>query len=393
MLTLKLALKNITHAGLRTWLNVAVLSFAFVLFVWTEGFYEGMSEQIKDATIDSEIGGGQFWQQNYDEYDPFSLDEAHAKITEPLSNAISKGDAAPILITSSALFVGGHVHSAKLKGIDPSQKILDFPSDKLLDPKYTEDIPAIIGQRMANSTGLKLGDYVTVRWKDINGTFDAIDLRIAYVMSTQVQSIDNGQIWIPLKKMQGMMAAPDQATIIVLKKNIQQVPAGNPDWVYKDHDYLLKEINNFIEMKKGGTAVMYVMLLAMALLAVFDTQVLSIFRRRKEMGTMMAMGMTRANVISLFTCEGTFYGLLAIIAGAIYGIPILNFTAANGIGLPEAMQSTGFSIGTTLYPKYSIQLFLSSSLILFVSVLIVSFLPTRKIAKLKPTDALRGKIS
>ena len=393
MLTLKLAFKNITHAGIRTWLNVGVLSFAFVLFVWTQGFYEGMSVQIIDAMINTELGGGQFWQSSYDPYDPFTLEDAHAQVSSELNESISNGDAAPILMTSSALFVGGNVHPAKLKGIDPNQNILDLPTHELLDSEFPEDIPALIGNRMASSTGLQKGDYVTVRWKDVNGTFDALDLRIVHVMSTQVQTVDAGQIWIPYSKMTEMMAAPGQATIIVLKKDLKAIPAGNPDWIHRGHDYLLKEINDFVAQKKGGSTVMYILLLSMALLAVFDTQVLAIFRRRKEMGTMMAMGMTRGSVITLFTLEGTLYGILAIIAGAIYGIPLLNYTATTGIGLPDVMQQVGFSIGSTLYPKYTAQLFIGSSIILFISVLVVSFLPTRKIAKLKPTDALRGKMS
>lgn len=393
MLTLILAFKNITHAGIRTWLNVFVLSFSFVLLVWTQGMYDGMSEQVKDAMIETEIGGGQFWQQNYDPYDPFTLDDAHAPISYQINQLIESGDAAPIFITSSALFVGGHVHSALMKGINPGQKILDFPTDQLNNQEFPDDIPALIGTRMARSTGLKVGDYVTVRWKDINGTFDAVDLRIVDIMSTQVQAIDAGCIWMPYNKMTEMMAAPGQATIVVLKKNIDTVPAGNPEWVFRDHDYLLHDINQLVKQKKGGTYVMYILLLGMALLAVFDTQVLAIFRRRKEMGTMMAMGMTRGNVISLFTLEGTMHGILAIIVGAIYGIPLMNYTAATGIGLPETMQQVGIAFGSTLYPKYGLQLYIGSSLLLFFSVLIVSFLPTRKIAKLKPTDALRGKMS
>jgi ABC-type lipoprotein release transport system permease subunit len=111
------------------------------------------------------------------------------------------------------------------------------------------------------------------------------------------------------------------------------------------------------------------------------------------MGTMMALGMTRGSVIRLFTLEGTMHGILAIIIGTIYGLPILYFSAVNGIAMPEAVEQVGLSLNSTLYPVYGIGLFLSTSLIMFISVIIVSFLPTRKIARLKPTEALRGKIA
>ena len=102
MLTIKLAFKNISHAGFRTWLNVFVLSFAFVLIVFTEGFYDGMAQQVKDEMIDSEIGGGQFWQKNYDPYDPFSIEDSHSPLSQDIAYNVKKGNATPILIVTSS---------------------------------------------------------------------------------------------------------------------------------------------------------------------------------------------------------------------------------------------------------------------------------------------------
>ena len=53
MIIPKLALRNILGAGLRTWLNVVVLSFAFVAIIWTQGLYEGMNAQAERASVDA----------------------------------------------------------------------------------------------------------------------------------------------------------------------------------------------------------------------------------------------------------------------------------------------------------------------------------------------------
>ena len=110
---------------------------------------------------------------------------------------------------------------------------------------------------------------------------------------------------------------------------------------------------------------MYMMLLSMALLAIFDTQVLAVFRRRKEMGTMMALGMPRGKVIGLFTLEGALHGILALVVGAVYGVPLLMFTASKGIPLPkEMMDSTGFAISDILYPVYGMGLVVGTTLLI-----------------------------
>ena len=45
MLSLKLAFKNLLGAGLRTWLNVLALSFAFVLIIFYNGMIDGWNRQ------------------------------------------------------------------------------------------------------------------------------------------------------------------------------------------------------------------------------------------------------------------------------------------------------------------------------------------------------------
>ena len=95
MIIPRLAIRNILGAGVRTWLNVLVLSLAFVAIIWTQGLYVGMGEQITHAMVDAEIGGGQYWHDQYDPYDPLSLPDAHAVIPESLQKMIDRKEAIP----------------------------------------------------------------------------------------------------------------------------------------------------------------------------------------------------------------------------------------------------------------------------------------------------------
>jgi ABC-type lipoprotein release transport system permease subunit len=61
--------------------------------------------------------------------------------------------------------------------------------------------------------------------------------------------------------------------------------------------------------------------------------------------------------------------------------------------MPRAVDSYGIAIAETIFPVYSAQLVVATTLIVMGAVTIVSFLPTRKIARMKPTDAIRGKLS
>ena len=390
MIIPKLAVRNLLGAGLRTWLNVVVLSLAFVLIIWTQGLYEGVYAQAERASVDIALGGGQYWQEKYDPLDILSLEDAHAVVPDSLRSMVDAAQAAPILVVQGTLYPKGRIHPVLIKGIDPNQKMLSLPSQFL---KTGEDrFPALIGSRMAKSTGLAVGDTVTLRWRDAKGAFDARDVEIVQVMKTIVQGVDQGQIWIPLDRLRAWAGMEGEASLVVVARDAPGRPQVS-GWVFRDLDFLLSDMRQLVQMKSAGATVFYVVLILLAMLAIFDSQVLSIFRRRKEMGTLMALGFTRGRVIRLFTMEGALHGVLAALVAALYGIPFLTWFARNGWAMPEGMDSYGLAIGEKIFPVYGAGLVAATTLLVLLVTTIVSYLPTRKIAGLKPTDALRGRMS
>jgi len=385
----QLALRNILGAGLRTWLNVLVLSFAFVSIIATHGLFIGMGEQVTHAMVDAECGGGQYWQKNYDPQDMLSIPDAHAVVPVPLKRMIDEELATPVLVLQGTLFPKGRIQPVLLKGIDPDQKILSIPSGFLA--RRDIELPALIGQRMAQSTGLNTGDWVTIRWRDAYGTFDARDIQIVQVMKTSVQTIDLGQIWLPLKTIQTLSGMESEASYVVAAQKKAEILTLS-DWNFKSVDFLLADVKALVQSKTVGSSILYAILIALAMLAIFNSQVLSIFKRKREMGTLMALGFTRQRVIQLFTLEGTLHSVLAALMAAVYGIPLLTRFAKKGWVIPQAMDSYGFAIGEKLFPSYSVGLIIGTALIVLVTTTIVSFLPTRKITKLEPTAALRGRL-
>ena len=388
MIALKLAYRNLVGAGLRTWLNVIVLSFSYVVIIWHSGLLEGWNRQARRDMINWEIGGGQYWQKNYDPYDPFTITDSHDILPDNIQRDVSAGHLTPILISQATIYPDGRMVSVLMKGIDPQQKILEMPASEL--GSDIEEIPVMIGTRMAKNTKLNIGDYVTVRWRDSNGTFDAAEAKIVHIFKTNVPVLDISQIWVPLERLRSMLQMPEEATIIVSGKNTSFESV--PGWNFKDHDFLLADMDQIIERKKIGGSFLYIILLLLAMLAIFDTQVLSIFRRQREIGTDMALGMTRGQVIRLFTIEGAMHAILAAIAAALYGIPLLSHQAIKGFSMPQGSDDYGLAIADKIFPVYSFKLILGTILIVLITATIVSFLPTRRIAKMKPTDAIRGKI-
>ncbi len=388
-LAIKLAYRNLIGAGLRTWLNVIVLSFAFVVILWLRGVMTGWDLQAKRDMTDYEIGGGQYWYELYDPYDPFTLHDSHAPVPEKFSDEIEQGDMEPVLIGQGTIFPQGRMQSVNIRGINPRQTIFRLPTHKL--DTVADAVPAFIGAMTAESARLKAGDHVTLRWRDAGGTFDAAGIIITDIFYSNVPAVEASQVYIALNRLQEMMGLPGHATILTFRDSEKERPeiAG---WVHKPREELTKQVDTMLKTKTAGQSVLYGVLLLLAMLAIFDTQVFSIFRRQKEIGTYIALGYTRGEVVGLFTVEGTMYAMLAYLVAVIWGLPFLLWQARVGWTMPVDASEFGMAMAQTLYPVFSVGLVISTVFLLTLATAVVSWMPSRKIAKMNPTEALRGKL-
>ena len=387
----KIALKNLLGARLRTFLNVFVTSISFFMIIFITGLYDGMRQHAKQVTIDTEIAGGAYWHPLYDPMDPMSFEDSHSTLPQDIDDLVKNRKAVPILVSQAAIYPNGRIMPVIMKGIDPSQSIVKMPTSTLEKNKNI-DIPVLIGKGMANNTKLNIGDSFTIRWLDTDGTYDADEGTVVHIMDTENFKLDIGHIWIPLKKAQKMLAIKDEVTYVSYAIGEKKVK-DSENWIHRDVDYLIQDIEAAIEADKPGNQIMFLILLCLSAMGIFNAQVLSIFKRGKEIGTLMALGMTRSKVVGLFTLEG---GINAVLASALTVFPfglILWWTAKHGVPMPMDYSEMGFMIAKQLMPVYSFGLIITTTIVVFFIVIIVSYLPSRRIAEMKPTNALRGKTS
>lgn len=382
-LAFHLAYKNLINSGLRTWLNVAVLSFVFIVILFYKGMLEGWNLDAERQNIAWEYAQGQVVHPEFESHNPLTFSESHGK----LESAEQKG-LVPVLLRPASIFPNGRQVSVNLRGIPENQEIVAIPT-KSFD-QGGDLIPAIIGKRLAQSAKLAEGDQFMVRWRDKNGSYDAGNLEIVNVFDSDVPTIDQGQLWLPIEDLRSMTGLQGEATYYLVGENFE--PSNLSGWTFKSLDVLLKDLREMMEIEESSAAIIYSILLAIALIAIFDTQVLSIFRRQKEIGSYVALGMTRQRVMVLFTLEGAMYSMFSVVVGLILGIPIMAYFQSVGIAFGDFSDSTGITIGDRIYPVYSLSLLVDTALIIIISSTLVSLLPAGKIAKMNPVLALKGKL-
>tara|TARA_B100001173_G_scaffold123359_1_gene107216 strand:- start:356 stop:994 length:639 start_codon:yes stop_codon:yes gene_type:complete len=202
--------------------------------------------------------------------------------------------------------------------------------------------------------------------------------------------IDMGHIWISIDIARNILSMPNESTYIVYQNGAEEFNDSG-SWIKRDVEYLVRDMKAIIKQDRPNAIMIYIILLSLAAMGIFNAQTLSIFRRKKEIGTLMALGMKKSKVVLLFTIEGALNAIFAIFLTVILFGPLLYYFSLNGIPLPIDYSDMGLIISKTLIPVYSPILLIATAVIVFIILLIVSYIPSRRISKMHPVDAIRGK--
>lgn len=348
------------------------------------GVLQGWNTQAKTDAINWQFGQGEIRSPKYDPYDPFTIDDGHAAIP-----AGAEEEAVPILVRQASIYPQGRLQNIILQGLPKNQSLLSIPTGKFTTEKEGV-IPVVIGKRMAKTANLKVGDMTTLRWRDKDGTFDAAQVLVADIFKTNVPEADMGILWLDIGKLYEMTGLSGEASYLVL--NNAEYHKDIPSWNYISKETLLEPVEAMVAAESIVAYLIFLILTGLAALAIYDTQVLSIFRRQKEIGTFIALGMTRKQVVHMFTIEGTSLSLFGVTLAAIVGVPLGLWLKSTGVSFGQATEAMNINMAQTIYPVFGTSLILGTVIIIAGMSALVSYIPARKIARMEPTLALKGKI-
>jgi putative ABC transport system permease protein len=83
----------------------------------------------------------------------------------------------------------------------------------------------------------------------------------------------------------------------------------------------ISEVDDLVQAMRIGSYVVFIMIAIIVMVSVMVTYNLIIAERRKEVGTLRAMGFHKADILGLFLFEGLFLWLFALVGGG--GLSVL----------------------------------------------------------------------
>ena len=241
---------------------------------------------------------------------------------------------------------------------------------------------AIIGRELAQDLGLRVGDRLAVQTGSSSES-----LRVTALVDLGVKDLNRRTVIVPLRTAQNLLALPGGATSLdvtlhdvwvarALAQDLQrQFPYKVESW-QESNAQLVSALN----AQSVSTAIIRGVVLAVVVLGIASVLVVSVVKKRREIGILRAMGATRGQVMRVFLVQGAVVGAVGSVLGLLLAVALIAaFTTfvRGSDGLPL------FNI--TLPPATALQV----ALVATVCGVLAAIAPARRAAQLDPAQAIR----
>ncbi len=382
-----IAWKNFCGQGVRSILNVLVTAIAMVTVVFNVSMYNGFQAQATRNMVRVDVAGGHYRVPGFDLLTPTEWEDHTLKVPQAL-RALPADKKAEVLILQGQIFPNRRLFPVQLRGIEMGQKLLEVPLQGLAEwgDEVGDRVPVVLGTAMARKAHLKKDDTVVLKWRDKNGVVDARDAVIVDVARIINARVDEGVIWLRLDHLRAMTLRHDEVTWVAVDEPKGEV-AGLE---YLSVEDLMFDLINLLEQDKKYARITWGILIFLAGISVFNSQISNIFKRQKEIGTFMALGMTPGQVVRLFTLEGSLAAFVSVFAALILGTLFLGWFQSVGLDVSHLAESS-IPVRERVYLDIVPWQVVLTGVVIVAIMVLISWLPVRKISRLDPTLALRGR--
>ncbi len=383
----QVAFRNFMGQGMRAILNVSVTGLIIIATIFSLSLLNGFQAQsLKNLSI-TDVGGGHYRVPGFDILSPTDWEDLTRIVPETLSQFTHK-QKAEVLVQQGQLFINNRLFPVQLRGLEMEQELLDLPMAKLQDwsQPVKDIVPIIIGKQMSKKSKLKVGDQVVMKWRDKHGAVDALDAEVVDVIPLVNPRVDKGVAWLRLDHLRTITQREKEITWVVVDEQKGKIEGLE----FIDVDYLMRDLLALLKNDRRNTRIIIGILLMLAAISVFNAQYLNIFKRQKEIGTLMAMGMTPGQIIRLFTLEGSLAAIGAVVMAVVLGVPFFIWFQSTGFDVSH-LSETGIPVRENIFLKFNVREILTTVTVIVFLMMIVAWWPVRRLSKLEPTLALRGR--
>lgn len=401
-----LALRNIFRQKVRTAATLAAIAIGVSGLILAGGFVNDIFVQLGKAIIHSQTGHIQITRVGYSEN----------KTRAPEKFLIKDGDELKSKLTSqipgidqaiSRLGFTGVINNGRRdlgivgEGIEPDGEaklgtFLNYIEGRALTGTDHDGI--VVGDGVAKSLGLKIGDRVTIVMTLAAGAVNTLDFELVGIFQSFSKEFDSRAVRIPLDVAKTLMdtdgihllvvqlsdTESTSSTVASMKQLLANQGLDVTPW-YALSDFYEKTV----DLYDRQFGVLRLIILIMVLLSVINSMNMTLFERTREFGTMRAIGDRSDWVFRLIMIESFWLGLLGGLLGIILGCLAALGISAIGIPMPPPPNA---NLGYTALIRLDSTSVLTAGAVGFIASMLAAIIPARRAAKADIVEALRHGI-
>ena len=294
-------------------------------------------------------------------------------------------------------------YGVNVLGIDPEFEIkVTNVYTKIVEGDYFEskrENTMVVGKKLADKLDLRLRSKVVITFQDVNGDITSLLFRIEGVFKSGNSMFDdynvfvkNNSIFSNLPDLNGYHEIP----ILTINDDITESLKLD-----------LQKINNTLDVKFWGdiavelayankmmSSFLYIfMLIVLSGLSfgIINTMLMAILERKKEIGMLMSIGMSKIYIFLMICLETVFLSLVAIPFSVLITYITIDYFSVSGIDLSIVGSGLeNFGVGTILYLKLPYEYYFNLSLLVILISFISSMFPAIRALKINPAEATKS---
>lgn len=397
-----LAGRNLRRNSQRTLVAVLTVASGIIAFLLAGGFIAWIFQDMREATIRSQLGHIQIVRPGYFEKgiaDPYAFllpaDSAEQKSVERAAGVAS---VTPRLAFSGLASHGDVTLAFVGEGIDPERERPISSRIRIQSGKDLEgpgQAAVLLGEGLAHSLGVKAGDAIVLLATAANGSPNAIEIGVAGTFATISKEYDDVALRLPIALARKLMRVQGATSWVVLLERTEdtaaavgslrgQLPAAGFELV--PWTALADFYNKTVVLFSKQVSVVKFIIGLIIVLTISNTQTMSVLERTREIGTSLAIGQRRRVVLRMFLAEGVLIGALGGIAGIVLGYLLAALISFVGIPMPPPPGMAHGYIGQILI---SPALAGEALVLALLTTLLASLMPAWKASRMNIVDALR----
>jgi putative ABC transport system permease protein len=403
MLIWRLAFRNLFRHKSRFFMNMFLLIGAFSAIVLFKGFREYVLETVRDLMVETQYGHIQvakptFWDHTPVERDTDRMIEDPQQYIEKIRQIPNVQSVSPRVIFYGLVNTENQSLPTRLVGIQPEvesrmQRRLFFSEGT----GFKESKKGIISSGLQKILKVKPGEDVTVVSPTLDGSVNAMDFQITGTFKTGFVEFDKATVYIPVQDAQKLFSSDHVDNLVIFLKNpaslnetlleIQKTLKGTSlkarAWtelteLYSQVEAFYNFQNFFVEC----------ILLVLLILSISNTVTMTAFERLGEIGTLRALGDQEKDIRLMMLAESLLLAVLAIVIG--FPVSYLLIKTFDVLQLPITLPMATVPIPMKMLSHEDA--YVEASVVCFLSVVLASLWPAKKITRIPIVTALRAKI-